>query len=72
MNEMEQEFDPKNIPLTLIEVEFSFPWFGVDKVICYHVIYEDALSTVYFTKNRYWRVPTEYIKSQKEIPNPLP
>jgi len=71
MNEIEAEFDPKNIPLTLIEVEFTLPWFGTDKIICHDILYGEFLSIVYFTKNRFWRVPTEFIKSQKEIINPL-
>lgn len=56
----------------LTEVEFNFPWFGVGRIICHHIDHDDILSVLHFTKHRYWRVPTEYIKSFKTIENPLP
>lgn len=57
----------------LTEVEFNFPWFGVDKIICHHIDHDDILSTLHFTKRTTpWKVPTEYIKSFKTIENPLP
>jgi len=66
------EFDQKNIPLTLMQVEFNFPWFGVDSIICHHIDQGESWALLHFTKNVSRLVPTEYIKSFKTIENPLP